>query len=188
MRAVDLLLHPVRLRIAQAFLGDRVLTTGQLSAELPEIAPATLYRQVAALADGCVLEVVDERRVRGAIERRYRLRSGAASVDADEAATMTTDEHRRAFLTFVASLLADFDSYLSAGDDVDLGRDQVGYRQVALHLTADELASLLEDLRAAVASRLTLPAAPERRRHVLTTVLLPTDDQRPSPDDPGKGL
>ena len=65
VRAVDLLLHPVRLRIAQTCLGDRVLTTSKPRAELPEIVPATLYRQVAAPADGGVLEVVDERRVRG---------------------------------------------------------------------------------------------------------------------------
>jgi hypothetical protein len=33
----DLLLHPVRLRIVQAFLGARALTTSQLSAELSEV-------------------------------------------------------------------------------------------------------------------------------------------------------
>jgi len=30
----DLLLHPIRLRIVKAFLGDRALTTSQLAAEL----------------------------------------------------------------------------------------------------------------------------------------------------------
>src|SRR6266536_283882 len=34
MATADLLLHPVRLRIVQAFLGDRALTTSALSAEL----------------------------------------------------------------------------------------------------------------------------------------------------------
>ena len=38
--SADLLLHPVRLRIVQAFLGDRALTTSQLSAELSDIPPA----------------------------------------------------------------------------------------------------------------------------------------------------
>ena len=31
MTTADLLLHPVRLRIVQAFLGDRALTTSELS-------------------------------------------------------------------------------------------------------------------------------------------------------------
>ena len=64
----DVVLHPVRLlRIVQAFLGDRELTTGELRSELRDVATATLYRQVAAMVDGGVLEVADERRVRGAV-------------------------------------------------------------------------------------------------------------------------
>jgi len=70
----DLLLHPVRLRIVQAFLGDRALTTGELRAELPDVPPASLYRHIARLVDAGVLGVVSERRVRGAVERTYILR------------------------------------------------------------------------------------------------------------------
>ena len=44
--SAGLLLHPVRLRIVQAFLGGRRLTTAQLRTALPDVSPATLYRQV----------------------------------------------------------------------------------------------------------------------------------------------
>ena len=37
MTSADLLLHPVRLRIVQAFLGDRALTTGDLRAHTLEM-------------------------------------------------------------------------------------------------------------------------------------------------------
>ena len=47
MSSADLLLHPIRLRIIQTFLGDRQLTTSQLRLEIADVAPATLYRQVA---------------------------------------------------------------------------------------------------------------------------------------------
>ncbi len=57
MTSADLLLHPVRLRIVQAFLGDRALTTTELQAELPDVPAASLYRQVARLVDGGVLGV-----------------------------------------------------------------------------------------------------------------------------------
>jgi hypothetical protein len=173
MTSAELLLHPVRLRIVQAFLGDRALTTGGLGELLPDVPTATLYRQVAVLADAGVLEVTAERRVRGAAERTYRLRVEAASVDADEAARLSPEDHRRAFTTFVARLLGDFDHYLDRGD-VDPGRDRVGYRQAALHLTDDELDELVADLRAVITPRMALP--PEGRvRRLLTTVLLPVD-------------
>ena len=80
MTKADLLLHPVRLRILQAFLGDRALTTSQLQAELADV-PASLYRHVAKLAAAGVLTIVEERRVRGALERTYTLESSQATVN-----------------------------------------------------------------------------------------------------------
>lgn len=168
----DVVLHPVRMRIVQAFLGDRELTTGELRSELPDVATATLYRQVTAMVDGDVLQVTDERRVRGAVERTYRLRAGAASVGAEAASTMTADDHRRAFLTFVAGLLGDLDRYLDAGD-VDPARDGVGYRQHALYLTDDELAALVTDLRTVVEPRLAYQPDADRTRRFFSTVLMP---------------
>jgi DNA-binding transcriptional ArsR family regulator len=168
----DLLLHPVRLRVVQCLLGGRELTTTDLRAELPDVAPATLYRQVATLLEGGVLEVADEHRVRGATERSYRLREAAHSVGADEAATMSAEEHRRAFTTFVAKLLADFDGYLDR-EQVDLARDMVGYRQAPLYLSDEEMEELLRDLVAAIVPRLQLGPAPGRTRRLVSTIVMP---------------
>lgn len=174
MPTSDLLLHPVRLRIVQAFLGDRTLTTSDLHAELPDVPTATLYRHVATLAEAGVLEVVAERRVRGAAERSYRLVVQAAAVGPDEAGRMDPDAHRRGFTTFVATLLADFDRYLERGD-VDLARDGVGYAQAGLWLTDEEFAELVADLSAVLAARTGNRPAEGRRRRLLSTVLLPGD-------------
>jgi hypothetical protein len=172
MRPADVVLHPVRMRIVQAFLGDRELTTGDLRAEIPDVPSATLYRQVAALASGGVLDVVDEKRVRGAVERTYRLRTGAAHVDADEARQMTVEEHRQVFLTFVVGLLGDFDRYLDRGD-VDMARDLVGFSRNAMYLTDEEMSEVVDELRAVLRPRIALPPAPGRTRRLLATVLLP---------------
>jgi hypothetical protein len=118
-----------------------------------------------------VLAVVDERKVRGASERRYRLVLEAASADP---ASMSADHHRRAFATFVAALLADFDRCAEgAGAAPDLAADGVGYRQAGLWLDDEELAALLADLRSLVAARMALPPRDGRRRRILSTVLMP---------------
>jgi DNA-binding transcriptional ArsR family regulator len=72
----DLFLHPVRLRIIQAMVGGKHLTTTHLSQLLADIPNATLYRQIALLTEAGVLDVVEEQRVRGAVERSYRLHDG----------------------------------------------------------------------------------------------------------------
>ena len=74
MASADLLLHPVRLRVVKAFLGDRALTTAQLAAELSDVPAGSLYRHISRLTKAGVLHVVAERRVRGAVERTYALR------------------------------------------------------------------------------------------------------------------
>ncbi|MBL6277460.1 helix-turn-helix domain-containing protein [Micromonospora fiedleri] len=170
----ELLLHPVRMRIVQAFLGGRTLTTADLRAELADVAPATLYRQVATLASHGVLRSVGERRIRGAIERSYQLDEAAAAVDADTIRGMTPEQHRRAFLTFVAGMLADFDRYLDSGGG-DLARDLVGYRQNAFYVTDAELVEFITRMRELFAEYAALGPGPDRVRRLFTTVLLPAD-------------
>ena len=175
MATADLLLHPVRLRIVQAFLGDRTLTTADLRSELPDVPAATLYRHVGVLAEAGVLAVVGERRVRGAAERSYRLVTEAASVGAADAAAMSVDEHRRAFATFVAALLADFDRYAdaAAGPVLDPAADGVGYRQLALWLDDEEFTELVTELRAVLTARMALEPDGVRRRRIVSQVFLP---------------
>ncbi|GII00830.1 helix-turn-helix domain-containing protein [Planobispora takensis] len=169
----DLLLHPVRLRIVQALLGDRHMTTAALAADLSDVSTATLYRHVGTLADAGVLEVVDEQKVRGAVERTYALRLSAAQVAEEDLAAMSPQDHRQAFTAFVAGLLSDFDRYTERGD-IDLGRDGVGYRQAALWLSDEELAEFAADLRKVFAARTGNGPGDGRVRRLITTVLLPS--------------
>ena len=182
MATADLLLHPVRLRIVEAFLGDRALTTSALAAELADVPAASLYRHVARLVNAGVLAIVAERRVRGALERTYVLRLTAAAVGLDEVAAMSADDHRQAFMAFVAGLLGDFDRYLARGD-IDLLRDGVGYRLAGLWLDDAEYAELLRELTRVLQPRLANPPQPGRKRRILGYVLLPGSESVPHPGD-----
>ncbi|MBV8301786.1 MAG: helix-turn-helix domain-containing protein [Candidatus Dormibacteraeota bacterium] len=181
MSGADLLLHPIRLRIVQAFLGDRALTTTALRSELPDVAPASLYRQVARLVEAGVLAVVAERRIRGAVERTYILRTAAAAISAADLAKMTADQHRQAFLAFVAGLIADFDRYVSRGN-VDLVRDGVGYRLMGLWLSDNELTDLSRDMFTVHQPCLANGPKRGRTRRILATIVLPGSVAAPTPN------
>ena len=172
MTSADLLLHPVRLRIVQAFLGDRALTTAELRSELPDVPAASLYRHIARLVDAGVLSVVSERRVRGALERTYILRVAAAHIGVGEVERMSVDDHRQAFIAFVAGLLGDFDRYLARGD-IDLLRDGVSYNLAGMWLSDAELMEFLRDISRIFEPRLANPPGPGRKRRILGSVLLP---------------
>jgi hypothetical protein len=179
--SADLLLHPVRLRIVRAFLGDRALTTTELRTELTDVPAASLYRHVARLVAGGVLAVVAERRIRGALERTYVLRTQTASIGLDELATMTPDLHRSAFLVYMAGLIGDFDRYLDRGD-IDLLRDGVSYRMAGFWLTDAEATELVHALMTAIEPRLANAPGPGRKRRIFGTILLPGDTE-PAPRD-----
>jgi len=164
----------------EAFLGDRALTTSALAAELADVPPASLYRHVARLVNAGVLAIVAERRVRGALERTYMLRLTAAAVGLDEVAAMSADDHRQAFMAFVAGLLGDFDRYLARGD-IDLLRDGVTYRMAGLWLDDAEYTELLSELTRVLQPRLANPPRPGRTRRILGYVLLPGSEAASHP-------
>jgi hypothetical protein len=181
----ELVLHPVRLRIVQAFLGDRALTTSQLRSELPDVPAASLYRHIARLVDGGVLDVVAQRRVRGAVERIYVLRVGATNSDLNEQLpAMSLDDHRQAFMAFVAGLLGDFDRYLARGD-VDLPRDGVSYRLAGIWLDDAELTELLRELATLFQLRLANGPRPGRKRRIIASILLPGEEAPPLDEERG---
>jgi hypothetical protein len=178
MTTADLLLHPVRLRIVQAFLGDRALTTSELRAELPDVAAASLYRHIARLVAADVLAIVAERRVRGAVERTYVLRAAAARISMDEFAKMTPDEHRHAFLAFVAGLIADFDRYVSRRDFNPV-HDLASYNLAGMWLDDSEMIEFTRELLRVVQPRLANAPRPGRKQRILATVLLPGSETQP---------
>lgn len=174
------LIHPVRLRIVYAFAGARALTATQLQERLTDVPKATLYRHIAILADAGVLEVVDEQRVRGAMERIYRLRGERPRVSEGDAARMSSDDHRRTFNAAIAATLAEFNAYLER-PDADPIADGVGYKQFTIWLTPDEVKALAGEVGASIAARAGNEPAPGRSPYFLTPIFFPLA----SPLEPG---
>ena len=169
--AVDVLLHPVRLRIVQTVAGRR-LTASAIAEALGDVPQASLYRQINTLPEAGVLAIAETRQARGATERTYVLAEGRGSLTPADLAAAGGEEHLRYFTIFVAGLIGDFARYLDSGSP-DLLADGAGYRQVPLELTDEELAELSGRVNAAVALALHNAPAPGRRRRMLTTVLIP---------------
>lgn len=179
MDDLQLLLHPVRIRIVHAFADGRTRTATDLRARLPDVPHASLYRHVGLLTDAGVLEVTGERRVRGTTERSYRLNRQRAVMDQDAIESMPIEAHRRAFAAAMAALIADFGSYLDHGD-ADPSRDLVGYRQIPAWLSPRELRALIADMQALLATVTSREPAPERRQYLLSPILFPVADTPPA--------
>ena len=172
--AVDLLLHPVRIRVVHAFAGGRTLTTAELGEHLPDVPKTTLYRHVGILAGGGILEVIREQRVHGAVERTYRLDRARTRITPEDAATMTLDDHRHGFAAAMGALLADFGAYLER-PGADPVTDSVGYVQVPLWLSRAEIAEMVAEVRALLMDKAGNEPDGERRLYLLSPILFPID-------------
>lgn len=161
--------HPVRLRILQQ-LGGRSLTTAQLRDALPDVTQATLYRHVAALLEAGMLTVVEERRVRGAVERTLALGEQMAHVDQEGLRAMSRAQLRAAFLAFLGDVAADFDRVVDSHDEQL--REFLGFGRGPIHVDAEDLAAIQAGF-----SELLAPYQQDRgdgkRRVSLATILLP---------------
>ncbi len=167
----DLLLHPVRMRILLALAGQR-LTAQQLAEALPDVAQATLYRQINKLAQGAVLAVVEQRPVRGTVEKVYALVGQSANLSGDELGGAGREENLRYFLTFLVGLLGDYERYLRR-ETIDPLADGVGYRAVPLHLSDEEFVQMVVALNTALLPFLQHAPAPGRRARLLATISIP---------------
>src|SRR5512137_805812 len=93
---LDELLHPVRMRIVMALAGDQELTPLQLAEQLDDIPLATLYRQISRLAKAGILNVVEERPVRGTLEKVYGLnRAAELNLGPEAIAHLSKQDHLR---------------------------------------------------------------------------------------------
>jgi DNA-binding transcriptional ArsR family regulator len=97
-KILDLILHPVRLRILVALAGGKGMTPLQIADQLRDIPQASLYRHISRMLKLKVLKVVEERPVRGTMEKVYALNEAAGSLFTSEAlAEMSKDDHMRFF-------------------------------------------------------------------------------------------
>lgn len=174
MTLIDVLLSPLRLRLIQAISDGRPFTTTELGKRFPDVSKATIYRQVAVLAEHGLLEIVSEERKRGGTERTYRLRTGSAAMDRDAMAALTVEQHRELFAAAMGALIAEFASYL-ASDDADPYSDAVSYRQFSLWLTDEEKMELVDVIADALRPVWANKPGDGRHRHILSTIFFPTN-------------
>lgn len=183
-KKADVIFHPVRMRVVQALFGSRRLTAHQLVGLLDGPSLATLYRHLNRLVAAGVVAVVEERPVRGTVEKVYALANDqAATFSAEEVQQLSRGEQMRNFHVLVGTLLGDYERYLDQ-EAFDPPEDAVVIRQEALNLTAEEARELSSALKAAYAPYRQNPPDAPRRRRMLTLTLLPVVEPLPPTPEP----
>jgi DNA-binding transcriptional ArsR family regulator len=171
---IDLLLHPVRMRIVLALAG-RQRTPAQIAAAIADVPQTTLYRHLKELLEGGIVTITAERPVRGTVEKVYTLIEGAGRLSREDVASIGGEEHLRYFMVFLSSLLGDFARYLQTDPDPPMVLDQVMYSKVPIYLNDAEREQAAAQLRADITPF--MQQAEGRKRYLLATIVIPEQEQ-----------
>jgi DNA-binding transcriptional ArsR family regulator len=169
---VDLIIHPVRLRILQA-LGTGPQTTREIAKQLPSVPQSTLYRHLKLLLEGELIGVCETRLVQGIQEKVYELRQ-PPHLDAEALKGRSAEDHMDYFTTFVLTLLQSFDDFVSGSDSLDAAEIPFGYSTVGFWASDEELVLLQKQINETLGPLLRNPSSTSRRRFELSLILHPT--------------
>lgn len=167
-----LLLHPLHLRIIDKVEG-RQLTVHQLARMLPDIAQATLYRHLNQLVEGGTLTIVEERPVRGTVEKVYAI-SEPISVELthEDLEQFTREDLIRYFTGHMMLQSARFERYLQQ-EEIDIANDGVRFWQFPLYLSNEEYQQFFAEVYRLFLTFAQNQPAPNRRRRIASTIFIP---------------
>ena len=168
----EILLHPIRMGIIQNLIGDRRLSTQQISELLPEVPQATLYRHLKILLETGYISVVEQNPVRGTLEKIYSMNVESMREVNKEAAALTKEEHKRYFFTYLVGLMNELDSYLEKGG-IDVIQDGLSYQQGKYYMTDEEYSALITDLSAAFGKVIGNTPSHGRKARTIGFVMIP---------------
>ncbi|MEH7416295.1 helix-turn-helix domain-containing protein [Neobacillus drentensis] len=173
---VDVILHPVRMRIIQSLINQH-MTAQQIKELLPDVPQASLYRHIKKLVDAGVIHIIDEIPNRGTIEKVYSLQDPAkASISPEKLNSFTKEEHMDLFFKFMANIMGEYERYLDQ-NKIDLINDGVSFRQTSLLLDDEEFVQFIKEM-SEVYSRVTQNKPKTgRRRRTLATIIIPEQKQ-----------
>lgn len=163
----DVLLNPVRMRIAQYLMLHQPSTTQEIGEHLSDVPKASLYRHLKKMTDCGLLKVVSENRVRGTVERVYALAEMKT-----EGSKADNEKLRKILQSTMLMLLGEFERYLSR-KDADMLRDMFSMQTATLLLSDEEYVQFAKEISQVYARVLDNQPDGKRKMRRVTFIVSP---------------
>ncbi len=167
---MEIIMNPTRQRIVQYLMMHGQGSTGEMLKELQDIPPASLYRHVKLLLDAGLIEVEREERIRGAVEKTYRLKQQTDN-------EMKNHDIGAMFQTGLISLMTDFQKYF-AQDDNDPVKDMLSFSTSTIMMTDEEFLDFLMKLNTISGEAIQNKPGNLRKPRRLTLISSPNEEER----------
>lgn len=167
---MEVVMNPTRQRVLQYLMVHGQGSTGEMLKELTDIPPASLYRHVKLLFDAELIEVEKEERIRGAVEKTYRL---AQQTDNE----MNNQDIGAMFQTGLISLMTVFQNYF-AREGNDPVKDMLSFSTSTIMMTDGEYLDFLMKLSTVFGEAIHNKPGEGRKPRRLTLISSPNEEER----------
>ena len=166
------LLNPIDSQLLLAIQSHGRASAKDLMRLFPDIPQATLYRHLTKMLSAGVIEVAEEKRIRGATVRIYApvpfLQAELRALSEQHSANL----YLQLFIQFTSGLLKEFRAY-AADPAADPLRDGTGFSLCPIRATRAEIEEACEKIREILEPLRHNPPAPGRALHTFATVVTP---------------
>ncbi len=167
---IEIIMNPTRQRIIQYLIIHGQGSTGEMLKELQDIPPASLYRHVKLLFDAGMIEVEKEERIRGAVEKTYRLvKNPDTEVNNQDIGAM--------FQTGLISLMTSFQKYFAQSGN-DPVKDMLTFSNSTIMMTDEEFLDFLTRLSTIFGEAIQNKPGNGRKPRRLTLISSPNEEER----------
>ena len=164
MNSEKVLLNPERMRIIQYLTLHTEGTATDILQANSDITRTTLYRHMNLLEQHGFICIAKETRIRGTIEKSYRLNTES----------MPKMNARDLINTMLLGLMTDFGTYLNHHAEEDMAKDYLLCQTSSIFLSDEEYAEFLTKLSELVVSVVNNKENPDRKLRRLTFISSPS--------------
>lgn len=145
---VEILMHPVRIKICQALLRNKEtgLTPLEMVKILKDVPQATLYRHIQVMVDSGIVTVINEKKVKSVSEKYYALNEDEIRIDGKEWGKVSIEEKLDYISYYQLLLMTQYQNYLEKLEQQNREEDSSTFSVVELKIDEEQFKKFQNEL------------------------------------------
>lgn len=173
---VEILMHPVRIKICQALLRNRDhgLTPLEMVKMLKDVPQATLYRQIQILVDASIISIIQEKKVKSVSEKYYAINENEIKIDGAEWSQVSTEEKLNYISYYQLLLMTQYKDYLEKLEEENSREDRSTFSVVELKIDENHFTQFQNELNELMTKYFRAPSNnPEAPTRTVAITIIP---------------
>jgi DNA-binding PadR family transcriptional regulator len=169
---ISYLCEPLNAKLMLEVSERKQVTTAQLAEKFNEIPQATLYRRLQKMLGDGVLKVVEERQIRGTVEKVYALGFDIQENKQNLIESNDSQAYMQWVTHYMFGILQEFKEYTEK-EDINIGGDGSGFSIAPIYATYQELEDTFNEIGAIVKKLKENQPSGERKLHNFCVIATP---------------